>query len=251
MLVQTRKNRNINVIEANNVPIINYDVVISDKFDESMNLLLSKINNIRYFYIIEDGEINVPKGYKLLDNKHILEKVDFSINESQIITQNKANLSTENIRSTTSLVNKVKMDNVEKNNFYIRNIVSTKTSFNGVENYDKNEINGQLDILCILEFKKDNQSLLNLIEYIDKNYKNTKFFIFLIGSTIKKYFKYEILNNLNYVLFESLEKENFKEYEKIFNQFSKSSLKLNLKEINLNKNILDVLNENSFSFTNI
>lgn len=216
-----------------------------------MKLLLSKINNIRYFYIIEDCEIDIPTGYKILDNKHILEKVDFSINESQISTKTKANLSNENIKTSSSLENKIKLDNVEKNNFFIRNIVSTKTSFSNLENYDKNEINGQLDIFCILEFKKDFQSFLDLIEYINKNYKNTKFFIFLIGPTIKKYFKYEILNNLNYVLFESSDKDDLKNYEKLFHQFSKSSLKLNFKEINLNKNILEVLNENRFSFTNI
>ena len=260
-LVQLKHHKNIHIVEPNMIPLINYDIISTNELTNPINLILSKINTIKYLIITGDIFPEPPIGYKIDES---IEKT-FKKNDDLIVFENsldKTNFKSELIKNNRNEINKIssksinenveenKIKNNKKNSILIKNITSTKTKFSS-NNFKFNINDGQLDIFSILELKKDYDRFLNIIKYFNKNYKKIKFYIFLNGSTILKYFNENDVENFDYILLKSSIKNDEENYKKIFNIISDGTYQIDYKKINLTKNVLDIINEDCTNITNI
>ena len=121
-------------------------------------------------------------------------------------------------------------------------------------NIVKHNINkGQLDVLCILESKEDYDKFIKVLDFLNYNYKSSKLYIFLNSSYIKQIFKESILKkyNFSYYLIKTSENEDVEDFKINFNILSNGSYKINLVNINLEKDILDLINEDCINTANI
>jgi len=247
LLVQFRRNKQVHILEPSNVPLINYDFISTNEITNPINLLLSKIKSIKFLNVESNVLINTPIGFKQHETYQNL----FIKNQMIIIeetTLNNKNFKNEMIEANQ---NKNNINTRPKNIIIIKNLTSTETNFE----FNKTKFNynnGQLDILCILEYKKDYDKFINVLDFFNKNYKNTKFFVCLVGNTILKYFKESILETFNYILIKTSNKGDVENCVKSFEIFSNGTSIINdFKNIDLNKEILDIINEDCINITNI
>lgn len=254
LYVQLRSYSNIHIVQPNLIPNINYDIVCSSELTKPILLILSRIKYIKYFYCTNsdiklDVEIpgfikdkNILNLYKrdsltLLINEE--NEDNKSLNEELIELQRNERIKKEeeNENNQRKILNNLK----NKNFIIIKNIISTLTKFSFFK--EQSTINnGELDICCILSNKKDYDLFLKVVNYLNKNYSYVKYFIFLSGKTILKYFKEEKIKNLNYTLIKSNNQDDINNsYYSIFEILANGSYKFYMNDINFDLEMIDLL----------
>ena len=247
LFVQLRSYKNINVVEPNSIPNINYDLICSYELTNPILFILSKIKYVKYFYCTNSSiELNAEiPGFKKdpnIKNLYVKDNLILEINEKPIDNKTfKEELRDINKEKTEIFRNIEEKNKQKKNIVIIKNIVSTLTKFSNFK--EESSINeGELDICCILSNKKDYDLFLKVIEYMNVNYSYVKYFIFLNGKTILKYFKEENFKTLNYVLIKSKITDDFKNtYTSIFGLLTNGSYKFYMEEINFETEMIDLL----------
>lgn len=275
LFVQLRNCKNIHIVNPNSIPNINYDLICSAELTKPILFILSKIKYIKYYYCTnsELELIDEIPGFKKdpnIKNLYVKDSLIININEDEglnldnfsgnLVSLN--NIERENIRKAyeekqknliESKINEIKNQKKEKikeekikpptnkNVVMIKNIVSTLNKFSNFKEVSSIN-NGELDVCCFLSNKKDYDLFLKVIDYLNNNYSYIKYFIFLNGKTILKYFKEEKIKNLNYVLIKSKDGSDFKNtYSSIFELLTNGSYKFYMNEINFDAEMVDLL----------
>lgn len=191
--------------------------------------------NIKNLYVKDTLTLEINEDSSHSENKSFKEELSILNKE----TNKNSNLSEEEkIKIFRNLEEKNKQ---KKNVIVIKNIVSTLNKFSNFK--EESSINeGELDICCVLSNKKDYDLFLKVINYMNDNYSYVKYFIFLNGKTILKYFKEENFKSLNYVLIKSKTIDDFKNtYNSIFGLLTNGSYKFYMEEIDFETEMIELL----------
>lgn len=250
-MVYLRKFRSIHVIDVRQIPLIDYQLVSTNKIDHAVNFILSKIKSINFLNVNDDVD-EVPPGFIMSEQYGIFKRDENIIVETEALDNSKFRNELRSSLDNLGTNKNPKNLSLNNNSIIIKNITSSITKFNSNNEIKVNLNDGQLDVCCILELKKDYEKLLTVIKYLNNNYKNFKLFVFLVGKSILKYFKETDLNDINYILLKTENKDDIENCKRAFRIFSNGSIIINdFKKINSTKNILEVINENSVNITNI